>query len=359
MTEKNATLLQILDRAKEERASDIHLSSNNLVFFRVDGDILPVEEFKVLSVQDIVSLVSPIMSESIKKKFDEHKQADFAFAGENEMRYRVNAYRTIDGISVAFREIDNNIRTLTDLQTPEVLKRFSSIEKGLVIVSGPTGCGKSTTLAAMIDYINTSFRKHIITIEDPIEFVHKPKQSLIDQREIGKNAESFALALKGALREDPDVIMVGEMRDPETIKMALTAAETGHLVFATLHTLSASKTVDRIIDACEPSEKDMIRTILSTSLQGVVLQTLLKRKEGKGRVASFEIMIATDAIKNLIREDKVYQIDSIIQTGQRYGMVTMKDYTMDLLQKGIIDEVEARKVLITLKEERIEEKGKK
>jgi twitching motility protein PilT len=358
MTKNNELLFRILNKAKNEKASDIHFSTNNFIFFRIDGDITPIEEFKILSVNDIATLISPIMTENAKKKFENEKQVDFAFTGQNEMRYRVNVYRTINGISVAFREINNNIRSLDDLGVPEILKKFAKLKKGLVIISGPAGSGKSTTLAAVIDFINKHFKKHIITIEDPVEFIHKPNLSLIDQREIGKNAKSFASALKGALREDPDIIMVGEMRDPKTIEMALTAAETGHLVFATLHTLSAAKTIDRIINACDNSEKDVIRTILSTSLQGVILQTLLKRKEGKGRVAAFEIMIATDAVKNLIREDRVFQIDSIIQTGQKYGMITMKDYIQNLLAKDIIDDIEARKILMTLKEEQIERKNK-
>ena len=348
MLKKNALLLKILDRAKDERASDIHFSSNNHISFRIDGDIQIVKDLKILSVKDIVGLISPIMNDFVKKSFEKHKQVDFAFTGNNKMRYRINVYKTIHGISVAFREIDNNIRTLDDLKTPAILKKFCEAQKGLIIVSGPTGSGKSTTLAAMIDYINTNFKKHIITIEDPVEFIHNSKKSIIDQRELGRDAESFAMALKGALREDPDIIMVGEMRDPETIKMALTAAETGHLVFATLHTLSAAKTIDRIIDACDASEKEMIRTILSTSLKGVVLQTLLKKSEGTGRIASFEIMVAIDAIKNLIREDRVHQIDSMIQTGQKFGMVTMKDFTMNLLETGAIDSSEAQKILITL-----------
>jgi len=345
-------LNEILIKAAEERASDIHLATNQIPFLRVDGDIISLKNYKATTSQEIASMLSGVMSDLSKQHFEKDLQADFAFTGPNNIRYRTNVYRTINGLSVAFREINNSIVSLEELMAPEIFKQFAALPKGLVIISGPTGSGKSTTLAAVIDYINTNFQKHIITIEDPIEFTHQTKKSLVNQREIGRHTRSFSSALKGALREDPDIIVIGEMRDPETIKMALTAAETGHLVFGTLHTLTAAKTIDRIIDACDIGEKEMVRSMLSTSIQAIILQTLLKKKEGKGRIAAYEILIANKSVKNMIREDKIPQIESMMQMGSKYGMITMADYVQQLVNTNHIEAAEANRILKTLDEEK-------
>ncbi len=331
-------LNNILIKAKELKSSDIHISSNHVPHIRIDGSIKPIEGFQVLTAKNILDLMLSIMDKNAQENFMKKAQADFAyFNTECQTRYRVNIFKDYNGIAAVFRALSSNVIELENSDYPEIFKKIASLDKGLVLVCGPTGSGKSTTLSSIIDYINRTTEKHIITIEDPIEYVYKSDKSLINQREVGKDVQSFSDGLRGALREDPDVILIGEMRDKETIKMALTAAETGHLVFGTLHTMSASKTIDRIIDSVDSGEKEVVRSMLSTSLRAIVLQTLLKKPEGKGRIAAFEILVATGAIRNLIRENKSFQIDSMIQTGSKYGMVTMKDYVEKLIRNNLVD----------------------
>ncbi len=336
-------LNKILIKAQELKSSDIHISSNLVPRVRSIGNMVPIDGIQALTAKNILDILIDIMDKNVKDSFIKKGQADFAYVNaENNIRYRVNAFRDHSGVAVVFRALSSKIPVLEESDYPEIFKKIASLEKGLVLVCGPTGSGKSTTLAAIIDYINRNTKKHIITIEDPIEYVYKTNNSLINQREIGRDVQSFADGLKGALREDPDVILIGEMRDKETIKMALTAAETGHLVFGTLHTMSASKTIDRIIDSVDAGEKDVVRTMLSTSLKAIILQTLLRKIDGTGRVAAYEILVATGAIRNMIRENKTFQIDSIIQTGSKYGMITMKDYIEKLTRNKIVDPEEAR-----------------
>jgi twitching motility protein PilT len=278
------------------------------------------------------------MDKSSQEAFLKNFQSDFGYTNkENNCRYRINVFRSFKGISIALRQLNSEVTKLEEMNFPEIIKKLALLEKGLVLVCGPTGSGKSTTLASMIDYINRHSKKHIIIIEDPVEYIHNSKESIVTQREVGRTVSSFADGLRGALREDPDIIMIGEMRDKETIKMALTAAETGHLVFATLHTMSASKTIDRIIDSTDSGEKEVIRSMLSTSLQAIVLQTLYKKADNTGRIPAFEILIGTNGVRNMIRENKIHQIDSVIQTGSKYGMITLKDYTIKLMEAGLID----------------------
>jgi len=284
--------------------------------------------------------VYDIMNDKQRKDYEEFLEIDFSFEVPNLARFRVNAFNQARGAAAVFRTIPSDILTLEQLGAPEIFKKISSYPRGLVLVTGPTGSGKSTTLAAMIDYVNDNRRDHILTIEDPIEFVHKTKNCLINQREVHRHTLSFAAALRSALREDPDVILVGEMRDLETIRLALTAAETGHLVFGTLHTTSAAKTIDRVVDVFPSGEKDMVRTMLSESLQAVISQTLIK-KIGGGRVAAHEIMIGTPAIRNLIREDKVAQMYSAIQTGMAHGMQTLEQSLQHLVARGVITREDA------------------
>ena len=337
-------LNKILLRAQELNASDIHLSTSLKPYLRNNGDIDYIDDFQELTANDILNIFLSISEENIQKNFLQFYQADFAYFNSlNKTRYRVNIYKTNKGISIAFRQLNTNIPVLEE-NYPEILQKISNLEKGIILVCGQTGSGKSTTMASILDSINRNKKKHIITLEDPIEYIFNTKKSLIDQREVGKHINSFSDGLKGALREDPDVIMIGEMRDKETIKMALTAAETGHLVISTLHTMSASKTIDRIIDSCDLSEKEVIRSMLSTSLQAIILQTLLKKKDSSGRIPAYEILIGTSGIRNLIRENKVYQIDSLIQTNSKYGMITMKDYVNHLYEEGKVskEEVESK-----------------
>lgn len=336
--------IQLTQYALEHRASDIHLQSGLQPMLRIDGGMTEINIGKI-DKEQMLKLLHSIMTDAQKKTYEEEKDIDFSIAPTADSRFRVNAFYTIDGPAAVLRSIPTKVRTLSDLQTPPAIEFFTRLPKGLVLVTGPTGSGKSTTLAAMIDYINQNFDKHVITIEDPIEFVHKSKKSLIAQREVGADTKSFSRALKSALREDPDVILVGEMRDIETISLALTAAETGHLVFGTLHTSSAAQTINRIIDIFPGEDKPMIRTMLSTSLEGVVAQRLIKRSKGVGRVAAYEIMIANGAIRNLVRENKVPQITSMIQIGVKDGMILMKDYVQDLIAKGIVTEQDAAEVL--------------
>lgn len=340
---ESSILENILSVADSLNASDIHLSSGVVPYARINGDIEPINGFsQPLTSKDIANILLEIMDKYNQETLLRNLQTDFAYHNQKSgSRYRVNAFKSIKGLSIVFRKLNTVIPKLEESNLPSVLRKVVNLEKGLVLICGATGSGKSTTLATLIDYINRTQSKHIITIEDPVEYLHETKQSLVDQREVGKSVKNFSDGLRGALREDPDIILVGEMRDKETIKMALTAAETGHLVFSTLHTMSASKTVDRIINSFDSAEKDIVRNMLSTSLQTIVLQTLLKNNTNTGRVAAFEIAIATGALRNLIREDKIYQIDSLIQTGSRYGMMTMSEYIEKLLREGVVDKEDA------------------
>ncbi len=307
---------------------------------RVDGDVRRIK-LPALDHKQVHTLVYDIMNDKQRKDYEEHYEADFSFEVPKLSRFRVNAFNQHRGAAAVFRTVPSKVLTMDDLGMGKVFQDLAEKARGLVLVTGPTGSGKSTTLAAMVDYVNETRSEHILTIEDPIEFVHESKKCLINQREVHRDTHSFANALRSALREDPDVILVGEMRDLETIRLALTAAETGHLVFGTLHTTSAAKTIDRIIDVFPAAEKDMVRSMLSESLQGVISQTLLKRVKG-GRVAAHEIMIGTPAVRNLIREDKVAQMYSAIQTGAAYGMKTLDQALTELMQKGIISKELAR-----------------
>jgi twitching motility protein PilT len=308
---------------------------------RVHGDVrrinLPAMEHK-----DVHAMVYDIMNDGQRKFYEENLECDFSFAIPNLARFRVNAFVQQRGAGAVFRTIPSKVLSLEDLKAPRIFQDISDNPRGIVLVTGPTGSGKSTTLAAMVNYINDNEHGHILTVEDPIEFVHEARKCLINQREVGPHTLSFANALRSALREDPDVILVGEMRDLETIRLAMTAAETGHLVFGTLHTSSAAKTIDRIIDVFPAEEKEMVRAMLSESLRAVISQTLCKTKDGAGRVAAHEIMIGTPAIRNLIRENKVAQMYSAIQTGQGFGMQTLDQNLQDLVRRNVIMVDEAR-----------------
>jgi twitching motility protein PilT len=333
-------IAQLLAFSVKNNASDLHLSAGVPPMIRVDGDVKRVN-MPPLSHKDVHSMIYDIMNDKQRKDFEEYLETDFSFEIPKLARFRVNAFNQARGAAAVFRTIPSDILTLEDLQAPPSFRDISMHPRGLVLVTGPTGSGKSTTLAAMINYVNENKPDHILTIEDPIEFVHESQRSLINQREVHRDTLGFAEALRSALREDPDVILVGELRDLETIRLALTAAETGHLVFGTLHTSSAAKTVDRIVDVFPAGEKEMVRSMLSESLRAVISQTLLKRTGG-GRIAAHEIMIGTPAIRNLIREGKIAQMYSAIQTGQGVGMQTLDQNLHELLSKGIISKEEAR-----------------
>ncbi|HEX4842938.1 MAG TPA: type IV pilus twitching motility protein PilT [Limnobacter sp.] len=328
------TLTELLTWAVEEHASDLHLSADMPPMIRVDGDVKRLSD-TVLAHREVYRLIQSSMSEVQWQAWEANHECDYSMEVEGLSRFRVNAFMQSRGASAAFRVVPSRVRTLEELQAPSVFRSIAREPNGLVLVTGPTGSGKSTTLAAMVDDVNRNQRAHILTIEDPIEFLHTPINCIINQRELGEHTHSFGAALRSALREDPDVILVGEMRDLETIQLALTAAETGHLVLATLHTSSAPKTIDRIIDAFPSADKSMVRAMLSESLRAVVCQTLLK-KQGGGRVAAHEIMLATPPIRNLIREGKVAQMTSSIQTGAQHGMQTMDQAVQKLLMSGKI-----------------------
>ncbi len=333
-------ITELLAFSAKNGASDLHLSAGLPPMIRVDGDVrrinLPPMEHK-----DVHSLIYDIMNDKQRKDFEEFLETDFSFEVPGVARFRVNAFNQNRGAGAVFRTIPSKVLTMEELGHSQVFRDISDIPRGIVLVTGPTGSGKSTTLAAMLDYINSSRYEHILTIEDPIEFVHESKKCLVNQREVHRDTLGFAEALRSALREDPDIILVGEMRDLETIRLALTAAETGHLVFGTLHTTSAAKTIDRVVDVFPAEEKAMVRSMLSESLQAVISQTLMK-KTGGGRVAAHEIMIGTPAIRNLIREDKVAQMYSAIQTGAGVGMQTLDQHLADLLKKGQISREAAK-----------------
>jgi twitching motility protein PilT len=333
-------IAELLAFAYKQNASDLHLSSGLPPMIRVDGDIKRIN-VDPLDDRTVHNMVYDIMSDKQQKDYEEFFECDFSFDLPNVSRFRVNAYNQERGPAAVFRTIPSKVLTLEQLNAPEIFKKISDQPRGLVLVTGPTGSGKSTTLAAMINYINESRHEHILTIEDPIEFVHTSKNCLINQREVGRDTLSFNNALRASLREDPDVILVGEMRDLETIRLALTGAETGHLVFGTLHTSSAAKTIDRIIDVFPAAEKDMVRAMLSESLRAVISQSLLK-KIGGGRCAAHEIMIGTPAIRNLIREAKVAQMYSVIQTSQNVGMQTLDQCLQDLVRARQVHADEAR-----------------
>jgi twitching motility protein PilT len=335
---------ELLAFGYKKGASDVHLSSGLPPLIRVDGDIKRIN-VDALDDRTVHAMMYDIMNDKQQKAFEEFLECDFSFELPNIARFRVNAFNQQRGPSAAFRAIPNKVLDLDALNAPPVFKELCMKPRGLVIVTGPTGSGKSTTLAAMINHINENERMHILTVEDPIEFLHTSKNCLINQRELGTHTLGFAEALRSALREDPDVVLVGEMRDLETIRLALTAAETGHLVFATLHTSSAAKTVDRIVDVFPAGEKDMVRTMLSESLQAVISQALLK-KIGGGRTAAWEIMVATPAIRNLIRENKVAQMYSVIQTNQALGMQTLDQHLLELVKNRIIHIEEARSIAV-------------
>ncbi len=320
--------------------SDLHLSAGLPPMIRVDGDVRRIN-VPALEHKDVHDMVYDIMNDKQRKDFEEFLECDFSFEIPNLARFRVNSFNQNRGFGAVFRTIPSEILSLEQLKAPSILKEISDYPRGVVLVTGPTGSGKSTTLAGMVNHKNESEYGHILTVEDPIEFVHESKKCLINQREVHRDTLGFNEALRSALREDPDVILVGEMRDLETIRLALSAAETGHLVFGTLHTSSAAKTIDRVVDVFPAEEKDMIRAMLSESLRAVISQTLLKKKGG-GRVAAHEIMIGTPAIRNLIRENKIAQMYSAIQTGHQFGMHTLDQDLQKLITKGAVDRLEAR-----------------
>ncbi|MDY0249440.1 MAG: type IV pilus twitching motility protein PilT [Pseudomonas sp.] len=333
-------ITELLAFSAKQGASDLHLSSGLPPMIRVDGDVrrinLPAMEHK-----QVHALIYDIMNDKQRKDYEEFLETDFSFEVPGVARFRVNAFNQNRGAAAVFRTIPSKVLSMEDLGLGEVFRNIADVPRGLVLVTGPTGSGKSTTLAAMMDYLNSTKYQHILTVEDPIEFVHESKKSLINQREVHRDTHGFNEALRSALREDPDIILVGELRDLETIRLALTAAETGHLVFGTLHTTSAAKTIDRVVDVFPAQEKSMVRSMLSESLQAVISQTLLK-KIGGGRVAAHEIMLGTPAIRNLIREDKVAQMYSAIQTGGSLGMQTLDSCLKGLLAKGLIGRDSAR-----------------
>ena len=334
-------ITELLAFVVKNKASDLHLSAGLPPMIRVHGDIrrinLPAMEHK-----DVHAMIYDIMNDGQRKHYEEHLEIDFSFAVPELARFRVNAYNQQRGAAAVLRTIPSKILSLEQLNCPKIFSEIAKTPRGLVLVTGPTGSGKSTTLAAMVNDVNENDYGHILTVEDPIEFVHESKKCLINQREVGPHTLSFANALRSALREDPDVILVGEMRDLETIRLAMSAAETGHLVFGTRHTSSAAKTVDRIIDVFPGDEKEMVRAMLSESLRAVISQTLLKTKDGSGRVAAHEIMMGTPAIRNLIREAKIAQMYSAIQTGQSIGMQTLDQNLTELVKRNVVSSGEAR-----------------
>ncbi|MDO4637298.1 MAG: type IV pilus twitching motility protein PilT [Lautropia sp.] len=334
-------ITELLAFSVKNKASDLHLSAGLPPMIRVHGDVRRIN-LPAMNHEEVHNLIYDIMNDSQRKEYEDRLECDFSFSIPGLARFRVNAFVQERGAGAVMRTIPSKILTLEQLNSPKSFTDIAMQPRGIVLVTGPTGSGKSTTLAAMINHINENVYGHILTVEDPIEFVHESKRCLINQREVGPHTQSFNNALKSALREDPDIILVGELRDLETIRLALTAAETGHLVFGTLHTSSAAKTIDRIVDVFPAAEKEMVRAMLSESLKAVISQTLLKTKDGSGRVAAHEIMIGTPAIRNLIREAKVSQMNAAIQTGGSLGMQTLDQCLTDLVRKNIISMAEAR-----------------
>ncbi|HEZ0765197.1 TPA: type IV pilus twitching motility protein PilT [Neisseria meningitidis] len=335
-------ITDLLAFGAKNKASDLHLSSGISPMIRVHGDMRRIN-LPEMSAEEVGNMVTSVMNDHQRKIYQQNLEVDFSFELPNVARFRVNAFNIGRGPAAVFRTIPSTVLSLEELKAPSIFQKIAESPRGMVLVTGPTCSGKSTTLAAMINYINETQPAHILTIEDPIEFVHQSKKSLINQRELHQHTLSFANALRSALREDPDVILVGEMRDPETIGLALTAAETGHLVFGTLHTTGAAKTVDRIVDVFPAGEKEMVRSMLSESLTAVISQNLLKTHDGNGRVASHEILIANPAVRNLIRENKITQINSVLQTGQASGMQTMDQSLQSLVRQGLIAPEVARR----------------
>jgi len=333
-------IAQLLRFAIQEEASDLHISAGQPPIVRIHGDLHRIE-LPPLTAEEAHRLIFDVMSDAQRRAFQEHHEVDFAFVLDDSLRFRVNAFVHNRGEGAVFRTIPTRVPTMAELDLPPVLRDFCEKEKGLVLVTGPTGSGKSTTLAAMLNHINETMPGHILTLEDPIEFVHYPKRSLVNQREVGSQTHSFAAALRSALREDPDVILVGELRDLETISLALTAAETGHLVFGTLHTSSAPKTIDRILDVFPAAQQGQVRAMMSESLLGVITQMLVKRRAG-GRAAALEILSGTPAVRNLIREGKTHQIPSVMQVSGKIGMQTMEAALQTLVANGIVTLSEAR-----------------
>jgi len=331
---------QFLKVLVDQRGSDLHLTAGSPPIMRVHGHLQRIK-FRELSNKDMETLIYEIMDEEWRAKFLETLDFDFAYEIEGLARFRVNVFWQRKGLGAVMRTIPSTVLTVDQLGLPDAVRKLCMLTRGLVLVTGPTGSGKSTTLAAMVDLVNETRPDHIITIEDPIEFVHANKKCLINQREIGTNTQSFAAALRAALREDPDVILVGEMRDRETIELGLTAAETGHLVFGTMHTSSAPKTVDRIIGVFPADQQNQIRTMLAESLKGVIAQVLLRTKDGRGRRAALEIMVGTSPVANLIRENKTFQIPSMIQTGKKDGMQLLDQHILEYLMSGMITSEEA------------------
>ena len=338
-------ITQLLAFGVEQGASDCHLSSGEPPMLRIHGDLKKLDS-PTLAKEDVHSMVFDIMNDAQRKVFEELHEVDFSFEMGDIARFRVNVFMQRKGEGAVFRTIPTKILTLEQLGMPKIMKELCQREKGLILVTGPTGSGKSTTLAAMIDFVNGDFEGHILTVEDPIEFVHKSKKCLVNQRELGAHTHSFANALRSALREDPDVILVGEMRDLETIQLALTAAETGHLVFGTIHTSSAPDTVNRVIDVFPPSQQAQIRTQFAESIEAVITQTLLKKKAG-GRVSAVEIMTGSTAVRNLIREGKIHQLPGTMQVSQKDGMQTMDMALVELVNRGVVTREEAQSKSMT------------
>lgn len=356
ITSDKISLNQLLEFTLKNQASDLFISSGQVPMVRLHGKMRSIQ-CGFLSTEDILEMLYSIMTDAQKKLYQEEKETDFAIEFEDKARFRVNAFNNTEGSAAVFRIIPTKIPSLDDLNAPEAFKGFAKLERGLVLVTGPTGSGKSTTLASMINYINENSAKHILTIEDPVEFMHTSKNSLINHREVGNSTHSFAKALKSALRESPDVILVGEMRDIETISLALTAAETGHLVFGTLHTSSAPQTINRIIDVFPTGDKAMVRSMLSSSLQAVIAQTLLPKKDGSGRVGAFEILVCNSAVRNLIREDQIPQIYSMMQVGQKQGMQTLQKHIEELVGKGIVSQDELKRFAKPIENNNIDQKN--
>ena len=334
---------EMLNFAVQHNASDIHLAAGEVPSVRVDGDVRRLD-LDPLSADDARRMAYSIMNEKQKSRFEEDFEVDFSIGLKGLARFRVNVFTQTRGVGMVLRQIPSRVLTLEEISAPAVFHQIAAYRKGLVLVTGPTGSGKSTSLAAIIDHINKTRAEHILTIEDPIEFVHTPHKCLINQREVGSHTKSFSVALRSALREDPDVILVGEMRDLETVSLALTAAETGHLVFGTLHTNSAPETIDRVIDAYPHEQQAQVRTMLSASLAAVVTQTLIRKERGSGRVAAHEVMIATSANRNLIRESKLHQIPSIMQASKGDGMVLLENSIKKLVDSGQVSRQRAMSI---------------